>query len=282
MAIALALISAIFYGVSDYVGGRTSRRFPAVLVTLVAEVSLLGVLLVAVPLIESDGPTDRAMVWGMVGGFTGSLGLIGLYAALSRGNMTVVAPVTGVVSAILPVVVGFATGERPQTIAVIGIVAAIVAVSLIGGLLGIAGQHVEMRTIWLAAGVGCAFGTMFVAYARAGDDAGLWPLLFSRFAGIPLVCVAFIWQRRRSGPFLIDRGVLLPGVFVGGFVLIANGAYLIAAREGLLTVVAAIGSMYPASTIVLASTLDGERASRSQLVGMLVAAGAVIAIILGS
>ncbi len=282
MAIALALISAVFYGVSDYVGGRTSRQFPAVLVTLVAELSLLGVLLVAVPLIESDGPTDRAMAWGLVGGFAGSLGLIGLYAALARGNMTVVAPVTGVVAAIVPVVVGFAMGERPGTVAVVGIIGAIVAVALIGGLLGIAGQHVEVRTIWLAIGVGCAFGTMFVAYARPGDDAGLWPLLFSRFAGLPLVCVAFVWKRRRSDTFVIGRGVLLPGVFVGAFVLIANGAYLIAAREGLLTIVAAIGSMYPASTIVLASTLDGERASRSQLAGMLVAVGAVIAITLGS
>ncbi len=282
MAIALALISAVFYGVSDYVGGRTSRKFPAVLVTLVAELWLLGVLLVAVPLYESDGPTDRAMAWGLVGGFAGSLGLIGLYAALARGNMTVVAPVTGVVAAIVPVAVGFATGERPGTVAVVGIIGAIVAVALIGGLLGIAGQHIAVRTIWLAIGVGCAFGTMFVAYARAGDDAGLWPLLFSRFAGLPLVCVAFVWHRRRSDTFVIGRGVLLPGVFVGAFVLIAHGAYLIAAREGLLTIVAAIGSMYPASTIVLASTLDGERASRSQFAGMLVAAGAVIAITLGS
>jgi drug/metabolite transporter (DMT)-like permease len=282
VAIALALISAVFYGVSDYVGGRTSRQFPAVLVTLVAELSLLGVLLVAVPLIERDGPTDRAMAWGLVGGFAGSLGLIGLYAALARGNMTVVAPVTGVVAAIVPVAVGLATGERPGTVAFVGIIGAIVAVALIGGLLGIAGQHVEVRTIWLAIGVGCAFGTMFVAYARAGDDAGLWPLLFSRFAGLPLVCAGFVWQRRRSDTFAIGRGVLLPGVFVGALILIANGAYLFAAREGLLTIVAAIGSMYPASTIVLASTLDGERASRSQVTGMLVAAGAVIVIALGS
>ncbi len=282
MAIALALVSAIVYGISDYAGGRISRRFAPVAVTLVAEVSLLLVLLVLVPLVERGAPTERAILWGMFGGFAGSLALIGLYATLSRGNMTVVAPVTGVVSALVPVAVGFAIGERPEAIAVIGIGAAIVAVALIGGLLGVAGQHVEARTVWMAIGVGCGFGTMFVAYARAGHDAGLWPLLFSRFTGLPLVSAAFLWQHRRSGPVELGRRLFISATLVGLLVCLANGTYLVAARHGLLSVVAAVGAMYPASTIVLASTLDGERASRSQLAGMVVAAGAVVAITIGS
>ncbi len=276
------MVSAIVYGISDYSGGRISRRFAPVAVTLVAEVSLLLLLLVLIPLIERNAPTERAMLWGMFGGLAGSLALIGLYATLSRGNMTVVAPVTGVVSALVPVAVGFASGERPDAIAVIGIGAAIVAVALIGGLLGVAGQHVETRTVWMAIGVGSGFGMMFVAYAHAGHDAGLWPLLFSRFTGLPLVCAAFLWQRRRSGPIEVARPLFISATLVGLLVCLANGTYLVAARHGLLSVVAAVGAMYPASTIVLASTLDGERASRSQLAGMVVAAGAVVAITIGS
>lgn len=282
VAVALALVSAIVYGISDYAGGRISRRFAPVAVTLVAEISLLMVLLVLVPLVEGDAPTERAMLWGMFGGFAGSLALIGLYATLSRGNMTVVAPVTGVVSALVPVAVGFAIGERPDAIAVIGIAAAIVAVALIGGLLGVAGKQVATRTVWMAIAVGCGFGAMFVAYARAGDDAGLWPLLFSRFTGLPLVAAAFVWRQRRSGPVEMGRRLFISATLVGLLVCVANGAYLVAARHGLLSVVAAVGAMYPASTIVLASTLDGERASRSQVVGMVVAAGAVVAITIGS
>src|SRR5690606_6431329 len=120
----LALFSALMYGVSDFVGGRASRHFPATAVALVGEVVVLLICLVSVRVAETQDPTSKASWWGLVAGGTGSIAIVGLYLALARGNMTVVAPVTGVVAAVIPVVVGVALGERPSVVAVVGILLA--------------------------------------------------------------------------------------------------------------------------------------------------------------
>jgi drug/metabolite transporter (DMT)-like permease len=284
VAIVLSLASALMYGVSDFVGGRASRRVPPVAVAFLAEVVMLPLAIVVIPLVEPEGPTAGAVWWGMAAGLTGSIGVLGLYVALARGNMTVVAPVTGVVAAVVPVAVGVALGERPGGAAVTGIVLAVVAVALIGGVAQLRGGGVRVAidpgTVVLAIGVGALFGLLFVAFAQTGDDAGLWPLLFARFGGAPALAAAFWWFRRRRGVTL-TRAALLPGLAVGLLVVGANAAYLLATREGLLSVVAVVVAMYPAGTIGLATLLDGERPSRSQLVGMAMAAPALLLITVG-
>jgi drug/metabolite transporter (DMT)-like permease len=285
MAIALALISAVLYGVSDYVGGRASRRFLATAVALAAEVVILLICLVLVPLVESEDPTSDAVWWGLVAGATGSIAIVGLYVALSRGNMTVVAPVTGVVAAIVPVVIGIASGERPTALAVAGIVFAVVAVGLIGGVIellsGGDGPAIAARTVILAAAVGLGFGLLFAALAQTEEDSGLWPLLFARFTGVPVLVIAYLVQRRgRSGP--VGRGVAIPALVIGLLIAGSNVTFLLATREGLLSVVAVVVSMYPASTICLAAMIDGERATRAQLGGMGLAVVALVMITTGS
>jgi drug/metabolite transporter (DMT)-like permease len=280
VAMLLALGSALVYGVSDYVGGRASRRSAPVVVALLAEVSLLALMLVVVPLVERSAPSDAAVWWGVAGGLAGSAGVLGLYVALARGNMTVVAPITGVVAAALPVIVGVALGERPGGLAAVGILAALIAVLLIGGIVG--ASHVEVSTVLLAAVVGAAFGMLFVAYSRTGDDAGLWPLLSARFGATPLLIVAFVVMRRRGQSVRFERSAVGPGVIIGVLIGLANGLYLLAARRGMLSVVAVLVALYPASTVALASVLDGERASRSQSVGMVLAVAAVTMITVGA
>jgi drug/metabolite transporter (DMT)-like permease len=285
MAVALALVSAVLYGVSDYVGGRASRRSPATAVALVAELVVFTLCIVIIPLIESDGPTSRAIWWGLAAGITSSIGVVGLYVALARGNMTVVAPVTGIVAAIVPVAVGIATGDRPSPLAVTGIVSAVVAVALIGGIAGLfagnAGPSVDLGTVALALGVGFSFGLLFVALDRTGDDAGQWPLLFARFTALPVLVVVALFQFRRKRPPL-GRQLVVPAAIVGVLIALSNASYLISTRKGLLSVVAVVVAMYPASTIVLAAVIDGERATRAQVLGMVLAAGALVMITTGS
>ena len=276
----LALGSALVYGVSDYVGGRVSRRSAPVVVALIAEVSLFMVMLVAVPLVETTTPSDAAVWWGVAGGVAGSSGVLGLYVALSRGNMTVVAPITGVVAAALPVLVGVMLGERPGGLAATGIIAALVAVVLIGGIVG--ASHVDASTVLLATVVGAAFGMLFVAYSRTGDDAGMWPLLTARFGATPMLIVAFVVMRRSGRSVRWERSAVVPGTMIGLLIGLANGLYLLAARRGMLSVVAVLVALYPASTVALASLLDGERPSRSQLAGMGLAVAAVTMITLGA
>jgi drug/metabolite transporter (DMT)-like permease len=286
VAIALAFLSAMLYGVSDYIGGRASRRSPATAVALVAELVVFGLCLVIVPLIESDGPTSRAIWWGLLAGITSSVGVVGLYVALARGHMTVVAPVTGLVAAIVPVAVGIASGDRPSALAVAGIVAAVIAVGLIGGIAGMLTKEasrptVDPATVALALAVGFSFGLLFVSLDRSGDDAGQWPLLFARFTAFPVLVVVALVQFRHNRP-AVGRGLILPAAIVGILIAGSNASYLISTREGLLSVVAVVVAMYPASTIMLAAVIDGERASRAQLAGMGLAAVALVMITTGS
>jgi drug/metabolite transporter (DMT)-like permease len=284
--IALALVSAVLYGASDYLGGRTSRRSPPTAVALGAELVQFALCIVIVPLIERQGPTSGAIWWGLAAGATSTIGVIGLYAALSRGNMTVVAPITGVVAAIVPVAVGIMTGDRPSALAIAGIAAAVVAVALIGGIAGVfasgAGKPVvDAETVALALGVGFSFGLLFVSLDRAGDDSGQWPLLFARFTALPVLLLVALVQFRHSRPS-VGRGLVVPAVVIGVLIAGSNATYLISTREGLLSVVAVVVAMYPASTIVLASWVDGERASGAQIAGMALAAAALVMITTGS
>lgn len=276
----LAIGSGLVYGVSDYLGGRASRKFAPVVVTLIAELALFAVTLVVVPLVEDSGPSSSAVWWGIAGGLAGSTGVLGLYAALSQGNMTVVAPVTGVVAAAVPVVVGLALGERPGLLAGVGIAVALISVLLIGGILGV--SHVAPSTVMLASLVGVAFGMLFVAYSRTGDDAGLWPLLTARFGATPLLLLALVVFRRRDPTVRVQMAAVPAGLTVGILVGLANGLYLLAARRGLLSIVAVLVALYPASTVALAAVLDGERPTRAQLGGMGLAVVAVAMITSGA
>ena len=282
MAILLALMSAVVYGVSDYVGGRSSRRVAPISITWFSEVMMLIVFALTIPVFSDAGLSMRAIGWGVVAGASASLAVLGLYASLARGNMTVVAPVTGVVAATLPVVVGVVLGERPSSLAVAGIVLAIAAVALIGGLVGATRRHTDAATIGGAIAIGAGFGLLFIAYAEAGEDGGMWPLLTSRLGGIPVLGVAYVLARRRGSVGPPTRLSLVPAAAIGLMIGAANGLYLLSTREGLLSVVAVIVSLYPASPIALAMAFDHERAARSQLVGMALAVIAVTAITLGS
>jgi drug/metabolite transporter (DMT)-like permease len=285
VAIFLAFMSAVMYGVSDYVGGRASRRSPATAVALMAELVIFAACIVVIPLFESADITGRAVWWGLAAGVTSSLGVVGLYIALARGNMTVVAPVTGVVAAVVPVVTGIMLGERPSGIAIAGIVLATVAVALIGGISGLfsgrSRSNVDAGTVMLAIAVGFAFGLLFVAYDRSGDDTGQWPLLFARFSALPVLVVAYAIQSRGARPRL-GRELVLPATVVGLLIAGSNACYLISTRKGLLSVVAVVVAMYPASTICLAAVVDGERATRSQLSGMALAVASLVMVTIGS
>jgi len=271
----LAASAAVLYGVSDYFGGRSARRVPAVTAALIGEAVLLVGALSLVALDDTPA-TPAALAWGVIAGLGGVGGVVLFYAALAHGSMSVAAPVTGVVSAVLPVTVGLVLGERPESLALVGIAVALVAVVLVGGA-GVGGT-VSGTQMALALAAGAAFGSWFIALERAGDDTGWWPLLGSRLLGAPalLVAQAVLTRHRRRR----DRPVVHPwqdpvaigwSVSAAVVILAANVVYLVAVRQGLLSVVAVIVSLYPASTVVLAVLIDRERLRAGQVLGLALA-----------
>lgn len=272
MGVLLAAISAVVYGVGDWCGGHGTRRMHAFAVVVVGQCA--GVVLVLTAALILGDPLG-GLGWGVAAGFSGTLAIILFYSALAGGSMTVVAPVTAVVSLVVPVAVGVLLGDRPADRAWIGIACALVAVALVGGIVGAVHTPVRRRDMLLAVGGGLGFGMVFVFLAKAPSTAGLWPLVGARAVSLPMVSVLWLLARRRGGA-RIERSALPFALASGILDMTANVAYLIAARHALLSIVGVITSMYPVSTVFLAVGLDRERVSRSQILGMAFAIAALV------
>jgi len=284
VALVLALAAAAAYGVSDFAGGLASRRTRALTVLLVTQpVGALG-LAVLMPVLRGT-PDTRSLVLGAVGGLVGGVAVLLLYAGLAVGPMGVVAPLTAVCAGVVPVVAGLALGERPPPLALVGVVAALLAVVLISrepAVPGAAAQPVQLRGVLLALAAGVGFGLFFVVLDRTDPGSGLWPLLSGRVASTAMfVLVALAVAARETGRLRI--GLPGPGarwlaVAAGVLDVAANIAYLLAVRQGMLALVAVLVALYPAGTLLLARTVLKERQSPTQQVGLAVA-GASVALI---
>jgi drug/metabolite transporter (DMT)-like permease len=279
MGTILALASAMVYGIADYCGGRATRRASAFAVTLLGQAVSLMLLVVVVPLLGDAVPGWHDWAWGAAAGFFGALGLIGFYHALAHGTMTIVAPTTAVVSAVLPVVVGFAQGERPGLVATLGIVVACFAIALVSGA-SADPDHVMPRGMLLLAVVsGIGFGMIFIALAKTSAHSGIWPLIPARLISIPTVLLIATVARQ---PVRVPRPVVLITVVSGVSDMSANALYIVAKRHGLLTIVAVLSALYPVSTVILAAGIDKERVTRTQVVGLLLAVLALVLVARGS
>ena len=156
---------------------------------------------------------------------------------------------------------------------------AIVSVALIGGLVGVPHVRTPPSLAMVALISGASFGLLFVFFDQAGDDSGMWPLLGARLASGPIPRDRI--PRRAGRTARIDRRTALVAMLVGVLGTSANFFYLLATRRGLLTIVAVVVAMYPASTVLLATVFDGERMRRPQLIGLAIAALALVLVTIG-
>ena len=283
MAILFGLLASVTYGAADFLGGVVSRRNATLTVVLISQLGGTLLLLAALPFFL-DYPYRGADVgWGAAAGLTGAAGVTLLYRGLAAGRMSVVAPITGTVAAAIPVIVGLASGERPSTMQLIGVGAALAAVALVSSGSS-EDSELELATEPARSGVpeglgaGTCFGLFFVLLENAGEGSGLWPLVGARASSLTAICIAALVVRSklRAAPGTMS-GIIGAGVLD----VTANLFYLLATRRGLLAIAAALTSMYPATTIVLARIVVGERLHRLQVVGFLCAAAGVVLITLG-
>lgn len=277
---ALALLSAAGFGVSDFAGGLAARRVPALRVVLVSyplALVLLGVLAVGV-----GGPIPAGAIgWGLASGIALGLGGWWFYAALGAGPIAVVSPVSAVLTAGVPVVVGVLQGERPGPVAGGGIVLALVAVALVSRQAtdeDIRPHRFTRKVAWLTVGAGLAFGLDFVFIHSAPADSGLWPLAFARVAAAVLVVTAATGARELRLP---AGGTLRLALLAGLADTAANVAMLLALRGSQLSLASVLISLFPAVTVVLAIVVLRERVHRGQLVGMVAAVVSVAMITAG-
>jgi len=272
VAIVLALLTAAFYGTGDFSGGFASRRTSLVSVVLWSHaVGLLGVLIV-VPLLSDGAPARSDLVLGGVGGLFGLAGLALLYRGLARGPMSVVAPLSALSSAMVPLTWGLVDGEQLSILAGLGVAIGLVAIVLVSSERRRADRPPVTTLIvveGLLAGVG--FGTFFVFLDVADDASAPWPVVSARVltVALSLAVAAAVRPARPVGRtwwFIVAAGLLD---------VAANVTFLLATGEGDLTVVSVLASMYPAATVLLAWLVLREPIGRTQLVGLGLAALAI-------
>lgn len=268
----LAALSAGVWGVADFSGGKASQRANPLLVTVASQVLSIPVLLVCLLLVPGT-PNAEDMLWGAVAGVAGLFGIVLLYRALSAGAMAVVAPTTAVTAAVVPLIVGLIVDASPGGLAIAGMVCAIVSIALVS--LGPSdGGKVTTRLIGIALLAGAMFGVFFSLLGRASEEAGMWPLIAVRAASIG---AGVIWLFAGTRPSLrMPRVALAWAVPAGTLDIIANALFMAAAARGHLSVVAALASLYPASTVLLALAVDRERLRAVQVAGLGLAATALI------
>ncbi|HSL09771.1 MAG TPA: DMT family transporter [Actinomycetota bacterium] len=295
----LALIAGLSWGSADFVGGLMTRRFAPATVLVVGQAA--GLLFTAglVVALGEPPPEARFLVYGGLGGLAGAIGLASLYKGLAVGRMSIVAPIAAL-SGVVPVIAGFAQGERPgavqlagMAIAGVGIVLAVRspapdhAIAAVGPDLAVApvGDAGQERRRATTAGFGYALsaavflGFLVTSLDAAGDASPVWATMMVRLVSVPLFVVAW-FVRGRGGPALSRRDVVVLAV-VGLFDNGANVLFAIAAREGLLSLVSVLGSLYPVSTVLLARVFLHERLGRIQTVGVAAAFVGVALIAVG-
>src|SRR6201995_872621 len=188
MSVLLGLLAAATYGSSDFLAGLASRRLPPIVVTAAAQAVCLLVGVIAVVFYPGDGISARILLWGAAGGLGAAGGTFALYRGLGGGEMSVVATLSGLLTAVIPVIVGLATGDSLSAVAAIGIVAAIPAIGLVSWQSGDHSGAGGSDALWgILAGLG--FGLLFVGYDRAGSGAGGWPLVVAEATATLLTIV---------------------------------------------------------------------------------------------
>ncbi|NBE99100.1 DMT family transporter [Nonomuraea sp. KC401] len=270
MTVILAAACAVVYGTADFFGGLATKRTQVLSVVVLSQIAGLALILALLPLLPGAF-SDTALSWGLAAGTSGAAGLVLFYRALATGVMSVVAPTTAVTSAALPVVFGLATGERPAFWALVGVALALGSVLLVSQDSS-GGGHGSLASVAAALAAGAGFGGFFILLSMASHESGLWPLVGARLSSVTVVALLALVTRRTLRP---RPGSLHIIVAAGVLDMTANVLFLLAQQDGLLSLVAVLVSLYPASTLLLARHVLGERLRAVQMTGVACALGAV-------
>lgn len=270
----LALCSSLLWGTSDFVAGLKSKSLPPAAV--VGWSQLVGFLALTLVVVFGQGLGPAGwQVWALVSGLAGAVALSAFYAALSTGTMSVVAPVASLGAAV-PVLLGVATGDTPSPLSWVGMGVAVVGTVLASGPEIQAGLHVRPVALACVAAVG--FGTVLFCMDRGSRVSLVSTLWGMRLVSLVLYAAVAVARRSVGGVGRRDWPTL---AFVGLGDLAANACFVAASTQGLVSVAAVLGSLYPVVTILLARVVLAERLRAIQNVGVLLAMAGVVAIAAG-
>jgi drug/metabolite transporter (DMT)-like permease len=274
--VVLGLLSALSFGSSDFGAGLTSRRVPVLGVALAVQIVGAAIALAAALAVSEPPPDAGALGLGIGAGLCGVAGILCLYSGLAVGRMGVVAPVTGVLGAALPVVVALVFEGVPAPGVSLGMALALVAVVIVSRAPAVGGRR---SGIELALVAGAFIGLFNVIIGRLPEGVVWWPLLALKLAAAALILLVALLGRRpwRVAPRMIPAAA---GVGLGD--MAGNALYVLATQTGRLDVAAVLSSLYPVVTVILAILILREHVGRQHAFGIGLAALGIALIAAGS
>ena len=275
MTALLALLAAVGYGLSDFLGGVCARRAPVAIVSLAAQAAGALVAVVAA-LVLGAVSTSSVLGWSALAGVGSALGTIALFRGLSVGRISIVAPVSALTAAALPAVLGVAQGERPSPLAWLGIALTLPAVWLVSR---VPDDHTGPTGLPEAIAAGVGISLIYIGLNRAGNGSGTWPVAWEMLVATLLLSPVGwrAWSREPGGTLSIPA--VASAATAGCISVAASLCYLAASVSG-LAVAAVIASLYPAFTVLLALLFLHEWVHLIQTVGLGLAATSVVLIAL--
>ena len=280
MVILLGLAAAVLYGGGDFIGGMATRRVHVLTVLMLAETAG-AIAALAAAAMAPGAATLTGLTWGFSAGVVGGLGLIIFYTGLATGPMSVVAPVSGLVSTVLPVAAALAWGERPGARVYAGALLCLVAIVLASsaGDTGTSrGAGRPGRAIAFGMVSGTAFGLFFLLIRNAGQSGAVWPVAAGRIGELVAVLGTALVLRRGLPARGVDGQLLMAAAFAGVIDVIANICYVAATRTGMFGLAVVMASLYPGVTVLLARVVLGERLRWIQRAGLGLAAIGILLI----
>jgi drug/metabolite transporter (DMT)-like permease len=272
VTVVFGLAAAIAWGGGDFGGGLASRRVPVYGVVLASQVTGMVLCLLLALLRGESFPAGADLLVCVVAGTLGVTGITMLYRGLAVGRMGIVAPVTGVLAAVIPVLAGFVTEGVPQPMVIAGIVVAVVAVVLVSRVADESGGRAGLPEALIG---GTAIGLFGVAIAQLSEGDLFADLSVIRLTQFLVVIGVIAVTRSAWRP---SGSLLLPLILIGVLDTAGNGFYLAAVQTGQLAIASVLSAMYPVVTVILAAVLLREPVTRDHTIGIALA-GLAIALI---
>jgi drug/metabolite transporter (DMT)-like permease len=264
----LALGASLSWGIGDFLAGRASRRLRVLTVLVVSQAAGLASIAAVVLVRGEAAPAARYLGYAALAGLAGAVGLAALYRGLAVGSMSVVAPISAT-AAIVPVVAGVVTGERPSAVQGAGIGLALAGIVLASRDPDAAGRGRGVATgVGLALVAALSFGLLLVALGAASEGDALWGTLAMRTTSFAVLAASAVVLRASVA---LHRGDLPTLLVVGLLDTAGNALFALASTESLLSVAAVLAQVYPVVTVILARVVLGERIARPQQVGVVAA-----------
>ena len=273
LAVVYGLASATAWGAGDFSGGFATRHDSAFTVTIISQFVGLLILLTATLFIPISLPPSLILVYAALAGASGVIGLVIFYSGLARGRMGIVAPISAVITAALPVVVGIWLEGMPSWLQLAGFGIAFGAVWLLSRSGG--AFNVTSAELGLSVSAGVCFGLFFIFIGLASETAIIVPLIMAKLVGITLLLIVAVLLQKGGIPSYRK----LPVIFLAGvFDMAGNSFFALAARTGRLDISAVLSSLYPATTVLLAWLVLKEIMQRQQWLGLAAALAALVLI----